>query len=269
LSSSSEHPTTSGRLWEFSKKLGIFVTSLIVLLILWYYLAILSNPIILPTPQAVGAAVIFLFQRENLFAALLSMLWILGLGFGLSAATGIPIALTMGRVKILDQTLDPYMTAFYVLPRVALIPLFIIWFGFAEFTEILFVWTFALFPIILVVVQGVKNTDKLYIEIAKVGCAKEWQIFTKVIIPYSAPYIFAGLRLGLIIAFIGVVIAQLEMVVSGVGQLLLTAQEFFRTDEVLAILLVLAVLGYVLSEALKQAELWATRGQRLNTFGAM
>ena len=165
------------------------------------------------------------------------MLWLLLLGFGLSVITGIPIGLTMGRVKIVDEVVEPYMTAFYVLPRVALIPLFIIWFGFGLLTSVLFVYTFSFFPIILIVSQGVKNTDKLFIEVARVGCASEGQIFTKVIIPSSAPYIFASLRLGLSIALIGVVIAQLELVVTGVGNLLLLGQEFYRTDQILAILI--------------------------------
>ena len=111
------------------------------------------------------------------------------------------------------------MTAFYVLPRVAMIPLFIIWFGFGQLTSVLFIYTFSFFPIILTVASGVRSTDRLYIEVAKIGVAKERQIFTKVIIPSSLPYIFAGLRVGLAVAYIGVVLAQLDLVVTGVGAL--------------------------------------------------
>jgi ABC-type nitrate/sulfonate/bicarbonate transport system permease component len=257
------------RVQEIGRRALIFAISLVILGIIWQILAENSNPLIFSSPGTVANSLVNLFEKHNLVGALLSMLWLLFLGFGLSVLTGIPIGLTMGRVKIVDDIVDPYMTAFYVLPRVALIPLFIIWFGFGLLTSVLFVYTFSFFPIILIVSQGVKNTDKLFIEVAKVGCASEGQIFTKVIIPSSAPYIFASLRLGLSIALIGVVIAQLELVVTGVGNLLLNAQEFYRTDQILAILVVLAIVGYALSEFFRFIEGRVTRGNRLSTFAGM
>ena len=264
---SSELPKT--RIQELARRAVIFVISLIIILIVWQLIASRSNQLIFSSPGTVLNALVNLFEKHNFWGAILSMLWLLLLGFGLSVATGIPIGLTMGRVKIVDEVVEPYMTAFYVLPRVALIPLFIIWFGFGLLTSVLFVYTFSFFPIILIVSQGVKNTDKLFIEVARVGCASEGQIFTKVIIPSSAPYIFASLRLGLSIALIGVVIAQLELVVTGVGNLLLLGQEFYRTDQILAILIVLAIVGYILSEFLRLVERRVTRGNRLNTFAGM
>lgn len=263
----SELPKT--RLQELVRRALIFVASLIVLLIIWQIISSQSNPLIFSSPLTVFTALVNLFEEHNLTGAIISMLWLLFLGFGLSIVTGIPIGLTMGRVKIVDDIIDPYMTAFYVLPRVALIPLFIIWFGFSILTSVLFVYTFSFFPIILIVSQGVKNTDKLFIEVARIGCATEGQIFRKVILPSSAPYVFAALRLGLSIALIGVVIAQLELVVTGVGQLLLNAGEFFRTDQILALLLILAIVGYVLSEIFRIIEARVTRGYRLNTFAGM
>ena len=257
------------RIQEIGRRAVIFVISLIVLLIIWQIVASRSNPLLFSSPAVVAKALVNLYQKHNLVGAIESMLWLLFLGFGLSIATGIPIGLTMGRVKIVDDVIDPYMTAFYVLPRVALIPLFIIWFGFGLLTSVLFVYTFSFFPIILIVSQGVKNTDKLFIEVARVGCASESQIFRKVILPSSAPYVFAALRLGLSIALIGVVIAQLELVVTGVGNLLMNAQEFFRTDQILALLIVLAIVGYILSEAFRIIEGRVTRGNRLSTFAGM
>lgn len=265
----SDSDRSPARLKEIGLRAAIFITSLVVILVIWYVYAINTNPIIFATPQSVGAAMVSLFEKDDLTGAILSVLWLLFLGFGLAVITGVPIGLTMGRVKIVDQLLDPYMTAFYVLPRVALIPLFIIWFGFGVLTSVLFVYTFSFFPVILTVSQGVKNTDKLYIEVAKVGCAKERQIFTKVIIPSSLPYIFAGLRIGLTLAYIGVVIAQLDLVVTGVGELLLRGQEFYATDQILAILVVLALIGYLMSEFFKYLERRATHGLRFSTLAGM
>ncbi len=259
----------ASRRLQLARRAVIFVVSLAVILIAWYIYAINTNPIIFATPQSVVSATYFLFTKANLAGAIVSVLWLLLLGFGLSVVTGIPIGLIMGRVKIVDEVLDPYMTAFYVLPRVAMIPLFIIWFGFALTTSVLFVYTFSFFPIILTVAQGVKSTDKLFIEVAKIGVASERQIFTKVIIPSSLPYIFAGLRVGLAVAYIGVVLAQLDLIVTGVGTLLLHGQEFYQTDQILAILVVLAIIGYLLSEFLKFLERRFTHGMRYSTLQGM
>lgn len=260
---------SQSRVKEVVRRGAIFLLSLVILLVVWYYYSIHTNPIIFATPQSVLVAMISLFTRENFSGALLGMLWTLFLGLGLSIVVGIPTGLVMGRVKTVDEVLDPYMTAFYVVPRVAMIPLFIIWFGFTFQTSVLFVYTFAFFPVILTVAQGVKNTSKLYIDVARVGCAKERQIFTKVIIPSSLPYIFAGIRIALALAYIGVIIAQLDMVITGVGGFLADAQEFYRTDEILAILVVLAIIGYLLSEFVKFVENRLTHGLMLSTLGGM
>ena len=257
------------RTQELLRRLILFVISLSIILVVWYFYSINTNPIIFSTPQAVAAAIVDLFLHHNFTGALLSMLWVLFLGFGLCVVTGIPLGLVMGTVRTADELLDPYFTALYVVPRVALVPLFIIWLGFGLFTSVLFVYTFAFFPVILSVAQGAKNTDRIFVDVARVGRATRNQVFTKVIIPFSLPYIFAGLRIGFTLAYIGVVIAQLDLVVTGVGKLLAEAQDFYRTDQVLAILLVLALIGYVLSEFFKVLEKRLTHGSRFGTLAGM
>jgi ABC-type nitrate/sulfonate/bicarbonate transport system permease component len=243
--------------------------SLAAILVVWYFYSIHTNPIIFSTPQKVASAMIFLFLKDNFTGALLGMLWLLFLGLGLSILVGIPLGLVMGRVRIVDEVLDPYMTAFYVLPRVAMVPLFLIWFGFGLESSVLFVYSFSFFPLILTVSQGVKNTNKLYIDVARVGCAKESQIFTKVIIPSSMPYIFAGVRIALALAYVGVIIAQLDLIITGVGGLLSDATDFFQTDRILAILVVLAIIGYILSEFIKYVEKRMTHQLSFSTLSGM
>lgn len=257
------------RLKEIAIRGLIFILSLAVIIVVWYFYAINTNPIIFAEPQRVASALISLMGNGKFLGAVENMLGELFLGFGLSVITGIPIGLIMGRVKIIDEVLDPYMTAFYVLPRVAMVPLFIIWFGLGILSTTLFIYTFSFFPIILTVSQGVKNTDKLYLDVARVGTAKEIQIFTKVIIPSSLPYIFAGLRIGLSLAYIGVIIEQLDMVVHGVGAFLFNAQEFYQTDVILAILVILAIIGFVLSEIFKYMEKRMTHGLRFSTLSGL
>lgn len=262
-----EEPPSAAK--QIGRRIIIFAVSLAIILVLWYYYAINTNPIIFATPQRVLAALMNLFLKENFTGALLGMLWLLFLGLGLSILIGIPTGLAMGRVRVVDEVLDPYMTAFYVVPRVAMVPLFIIWFGFELSTDVLFVYTFSFFPIVLTVAQGVKNTQKLYIDVARVGSAKERQIFTKVILPSSLPYIFAGIRIALALAYIGVIIAQLDLVIVGVGKFLADAQEFYNTGEILGILIVLAIIGYLLSEFIKLIEKRLTKGLSYSTLGGL
>src|SRR5947209_3883284 len=105
------------------RRVVIFFVSLTGILIVWYFYAIHTNRIIIATPQRVLSSLIDLFVKHDLAGALLGMLWLLFLGLGLSILVGIPVGLVMGRLRIVEDVLDPYMTAFSVVPRIAMVPL--------------------------------------------------------------------------------------------------------------------------------------------------
>ena len=102
-----EEELPRSRIAELGRRAPIFVISLAVILVVWYFYSINTNPIIFATPQKVLSAMIDLFEHHNLFGALLGTLWLLLLGFGLSVVTGIPIGLTMGRVKLVNDIQIP------------------------------------------------------------------------------------------------------------------------------------------------------------------
>jgi ABC-type nitrate/sulfonate/bicarbonate transport system permease component len=175
-------------------------------------------------------------------------------GFLISAAVGILLGLAMGMWRSVDVALNPYVNALYVTPRIALIPLIIIWFGIG-FNAITFtVFLTAVFPVLINTVYGVKNISKEFLDTADMFMVHGMQRFRKVIFPALAPFIMSGLRNGLAQAFIGVVVAEMVLALQGLGFLVVVFGEYFDTSQLIATLLVLMVIGAALTSVLQFLE---------------
>jgi ABC-type nitrate/sulfonate/bicarbonate transport system permease component len=161
-------------------------------------------------------------------------------GFVLSLL-GIPLGLAIGKWRVLEWILDPYIAVMNALPLVALVPLLVVIFGLGIASKIAIIFLLAFFTVVISTAAGVKTTDPSLIKAARSFGGTELQIFTKVIIPSCVPFIIAGLRLAVGKALIGVVIGELLASTQGIGYSLRSAAELFRTANFFANLLVLAV----------------------------
>ncbi len=161
-------------------------------------------------------------------------------GFALSLL-GIPLGLAIGKWRVLEWILDPYIAVMNALPLVALVPLLVVMFGLGIASKIAIIFLLAFFTIVISTAAGVKTTDPSLIKAARSFGGSEFQIFQKVIIPSSVPFIIAGLRLAVGKALIGVVIGELLASTQGIGYSLRSAAELFRTANFFANLLVLAI----------------------------
>jgi ABC-type nitrate/sulfonate/bicarbonate transport system permease component len=161
-------------------------------------------------------------------------------GFALSLL-GIPLGLAIGKWRVLEWLLDPYIAVMNALPLVALVPLLVVMFGLGIASKIAIIFLLAFFTIIISTAAGVKTTDPSLIKAARSFGGTELQIFTKVIIPSCVPFIIAGLRLAVGKALIGVVIGELLASTQGIGYSLRMSAELFRTSTFFANLLVLAL----------------------------
>src|SRR6202011_1913641 len=130
-------------------------------------------------------------------------------GFALSIIIGLPLGILMGWYRRLNMALDPFVTFFYSIPRVALTPLLIIWFGIGINSKIAVVFLGALFAIIINAAVGVRNLDPALIKAARSFGASDAQLFRTIVLPGCVPFILAGFRLGLAHALTGVVVAEL------------------------------------------------------------
>jgi NitT/TauT family transport system permease protein len=204
-------------------------------------------PIYLPAPSSV---LVYLWRMTldgslpyNLAITLLRIF----VGFAVAAATGILLGVAMGMSRTIARVADVWIAALYPLPKISLIPLLIIWVGTGEAYKIVISAVSAFFPIVISTYAGIRQTDRGLIMAARDLGANRSQIQMKVVIPAAIPSIFAGLHLGMGVAIILVVAAEMIGGSSqgGMGWLLISSGQVMATEKVFASLIVLAVVGAV------------------------
>jgi NitT/TauT family transport system permease protein len=185
-------------------------------------------------------------------------MWISGqeliYGFVLAIIFGLPVGILMGWYRRLSMALDPFVTFFYSIPRIALTPLLIIWFGIGINSKIAVVFLGAVFAILINTAAGVKNLDPALIKAARSFGATDAQLFRTVVLPGSVPFILTGLRLGLGHALTGVVVGELVAAQAGVGLMMATAGATFQTSKVFVGLVIIATTGVLLTLLLSRIE---------------
>lgn len=228
--------------------------TLAVFLVVWQLASIPLGKLVLPSPLAVAEASIGLLASGQLAAATASSLVVFGSGYALAIVTAIPIGILMGGYRRVGETLEVYVNGLNSTPRVAFIPLIIVWFGLDIWAKIVIVWFTAVFPIMINTYAGVLHTDVELIEAARSFGARRSQIFRHVMLPSAVPYIVAGLRIGASLAIIGTVVAELYTALSGLGFLLAQFGNTFQTAKYFVPVIVLVALGASISQALKVLE---------------
>lgn len=170
------------------------------------------------------------------------------------ALIGIPLGILLGWYRRLYYFLDPTLSAFYATPRVALLPLLIIWLGIGIWSKIAVVFLGAVFPILLSTVAAVRTADARLLRAAHSFGATDLQIFRTIILPGSVPFIITGLRLGVGRALVGVVVGEMVAATAGIGLMISIAGNTFQTDRVFVGIFLIAAAGVVLVEALTRLE---------------
>jgi len=230
--------------------------SVALTLLAWEWYGRGVDPVFLSYPTAILAAVPAMLATGELQRAFVSS--ILGLAIGLAAAIslGTLLGLLMGRYRLIDQLLDVQINALYATPNVALIPLLILWFGLGLLSKVVIIFLAGFFPIIVNTYSGVRNVSRGLVEVALAEGASEAQIFAKIVIPASLPFITTGVRLAMGRAVVGMVVAELFTAVSGLGVAIITYGNAFKTDKLFVIIILLALLGLFLTESVRHLERW-------------
>lgn len=242
--------------WLLKKRVFFAPLALgIVILLVWEFYGRTVNPVFLSYPTAIGKAFyeIGLASPELLRNFKRSMLE-LCCGFGLCLLVGIPLGLSMGRIKLLEQFLDPFINAIYVTPRVVFLPVIVLWFGLGLQAKLVLVFLLGVFPIIINSFAGARNVDPRMIETVRAFGASRSQVLFKVIVPSSVPFVLTGIRLGLGMAIIGVVLGEMFTSLSGLGGMLVTYANRFQMDRVFVVIVMLGCLGIGLTGLVKWLE---------------
>lgn len=226
----------------------------LALLGLWLVAAMLVGRNLVPTPLATFEAAVVLFGRADIYQALFETLGIYLAGMAIAAALGLPFGLIAGGVPMIGRVLDPFFNALMATPRVAFIPLIIVLLGLGFQAKITIVALGAVMPILINTYAGVRNGDRELVEMAQANGATRLQVFHKILLPGATPFILVGLRLGATIGLINSVVAELYTAVQGLGGMLTTYGNTFRMAPYFVVVIVLALLGVAITEALRLLE---------------
>jgi NitT/TauT family transport system permease protein len=228
---------------------------LIFIIAIWELFGPLVSPILFSYPSKIAVAFYHLtFVTNELPYYALQSLQVLFYGLGFAVMVGIPLAVVMARFRPVDWALDIPINACYATPTVALVPLLILWFGIHMQAKIIIVFLFAFFPILINTYQGVRECDKTMLEVARSFRSSEWQIWRHVLLPYSLPYIAAGIRLAIGRGLVGMVVAEFFTSISGLGYMITRYAHIFETDKTLVPVILLMFLGVTLTSVLKWIE---------------
>ena len=241
-------PISPARRW------ALRIASVAAILIAWQLYGGSINPILLSDPSSVAVAFADMVRDGSLGHALASSLQVLGLGFFFGAVAGVLIGLAAGRSDTVSALIDVPVSALYAVPAVTLVPVIVLWFGFAVTAKTVVVFLFVVFPVLINTTRGVREVDPELLEVARSFCSSERRMWFDLILPSALPFIVTGLRLAIGRALIGVIIAEFYTSLSGLGDLITTNASNFQTARMFVPIVVIALLGVVFTALLELAE---------------
>ena len=226
----------------------------IFVLLVWQILSALVGGGFVASPYDTLIAALKLMRDPAFGEAILSSIFCLTLGYGLASLIGIPAGLIMGGIPILGALLEPYVDALSSMPRIAFLPLIVVFLGLGLEAKVFMIFLGAVMPILINTYAGVLNTDRDLIEMARSAGASDRQIFTKIMLPGALPYVMIGLRVGASLALINTVVAELYTSVQGLGGLLSIYGNSFRMAPYFVVVIVLALIGVLMVHGLRRIE---------------
>jgi ABC-type nitrate/sulfonate/bicarbonate transport system permease component len=250
-------PTRS--VWQRLEPTLLGAGSIVALLLVWEFVPRLvtlspGTRLFFTTPSQIAGTLWQMFATGTIWVPLGVSASGFALGLGLAIAVGLPLGVLIGRSRTLNAMFDPFITAFNATPRLVFLPLLMLWLGLGLWSKVAIVFIGALFPILINTYEGVRNADKLLINVVRSFGAKEWDIARLVVVPNSLPYIIAGLRLAIGRAVLGVVVAEFFGSESGLGVMMVQAAGRYQVAVVFSGLIVFAALSLIMTGLVQMLE---------------
>jgi ABC-type nitrate/sulfonate/bicarbonate transport system permease component len=228
--------------------------SVVAVILLWEIFGRDVNPLFLSYPSAIARATVQVLTAGEFQRQALGSLQVYAVGLCGALVVGILFGLLMGRYRLAEYILDPFVYALDATPRVALIPILLLWFGLGAPAKIAVVFLSGVFPVLMNTFSGVRTVSGGLVEVGRAYGAGEGKIFTKIILPASLPFIMAGVRLAVGRALIGIITAEMFAAVTGLGALLIRYSSALATDKFFVPVIFLALLGVLLTHAVEFLE---------------
>jgi NitT/TauT family transport system permease protein len=262
-------PITAGRRSRQSRRGTVVACQFLVAiaaLLFWQLCASekLLDPTVISSPAAVfgylfGNAIEGSELWTNTYYTMIATI----VAFGIGSAMGILAGLVCVQFTILEEVFDPFVTLMNSFPRIALAPLFVVWFGIGLLSKVVLAVSVIFFILMLTTIAGGRSVDRNLVALCRSLGAGPWKIFRSITLPTAAPSIFAGLKLGLIYSFLGVIVGEMIASEHGLGQEAMKYSNLFQMDRVLAVLFFLATITTLLATIMTAIERRVLRWQRM------
>jgi ABC-type nitrate/sulfonate/bicarbonate transport system permease component len=254
-------PATASKRRRFEPKKLLGLLPLLALLMAWQAAswAELYPPVLLPSPERVATAFVVDYQ-DVLVNALASVTRVI-IGVSIAFVVAVPAGLLIGRYQVLDMLADWSIQIFRSVPPIALIPMALLFFGIGDKPAIVLIFLAALWPLLINTIFGVRGIERTLIKVARAARASEWLIFRDIILPAAMPAVFNGLRLGIGGGWLTVVTAEMIAVKSGLGYMILNAQLTFRSELIVAGIVVIGAIGLLADQGVRALRGYVCRWQ--------
>jgi ABC-type nitrate/sulfonate/bicarbonate transport system permease component len=212
------------------------------------------DPLFISPPSRVLLSLGAVWQTNGVPAALRLTLFELAVAFAIAVVIGLTVGLAVGLRPFARRSVMPIILLLYGLPQITILPLFILYFGIGPASKIAFGVTHGMFPIMIAIVAGVQNLKPILLVSARSMGASRWQILRWVIFPHMIPSLFAGMRLGMSGALLGVLLAELYVSTAGIGHFTTMFTENFDPTKLFGLVAMLATMAIMLNEIVRRAE---------------
>jgi ABC-type nitrate/sulfonate/bicarbonate transport system permease component len=233
-----------------AKRIGLQLLSVLVVLAIWQVVGMHTNPILFATPLQVFHAFVDLARTGQLAHVMPPAFEDLALGYGISIVLGIFVGVLLGRSSLLETVANPYINLVMATPLIGAVPLMVIWFGIGQSARVFTILLLATPSIVVNTMEGVKATPRVLREVSQIYRLSAFRIVREVMLLNAVPNIFAGLRIGLGKAMIGLIIGEMEIAIAGLGGLIFNYGNEFKTAYLICGLLISALIGVTIAAIL-------------------
>jgi NitT/TauT family transport system permease protein len=211
------------------------------------------SPLVLPTPSSILMRLYALISTGMIWPHLWATLFEVLSGFALGVLAGLVMGAMVSLIPVLERLIYPYLVALQTLPKVAIAPLFIIWFGYGLSSKVVITALVCFFPVLVSVIAGFHSTDKDQLDMMTAFGATKWQTLMRLRIPSALVLIFAGLEIAAVLAVIGAIVGEFVGAQVGLGYLVVTLNFSLDVPGVFAVLIVLSAIGLAMHGLMRYA----------------
>jgi ABC-type nitrate/sulfonate/bicarbonate transport system permease component len=250
----------------FSRKVRMLISvlNLTAFFVIWQLIATYGNvpSLFLPSVTEVFSELRELSEEGMLWGNLWISLSIYLIGLAISMAIAIPAGLLIGGIPVLDKALSTYVWALYTMPRIVLMPLLLVWVGINDAARIWIIVLSAVPATLVVIMEGIKTVDNSLLVAGRCFGASRSQLFVKVVVPSTVPFIMTGVRMGVSRGLLGLFIGEIFTGVNGIGYIITLAQKNFNSAQVFGMLLIFVLFCVAMVSATQWLERKVMEGRR-------